>query len=89
MKLGILTKVRILVEGITFIPHWLLYLVSPNKRLIDSDIIAWAKYRDFVNTRHLSRSLFILLVMQPEYRYQLAWRLNFLAHFLPWHRGGI
>lgn len=88
MKFGILTKIRIAVYSIGFLPHWVLYKLSANKSVIDSDIVAWGKYRGFIDIHHLSKSLFILLVMQPEFRIQFAWRLQFLGHFLPCNRGG-
>lgn len=88
MKFGILTKIKIAVYSIGILPHWALYKLSANKSVIDSDIVAWGKYRDFIDTKHLSKSLFILLVIQPDFRIQFAWRLQFLGHFLPWIRGG-
>lgn len=83
-----LKKIKTYVSCVCFIPHWLFYKVSANKRLIDSDIVAWGKYRGFIDTCHLSKSLFLLLVSNPEFRIQFAWRLRALGHFLPWRGRG-
>lgn len=83
MKLGLYTKIRILVKGLVFPPYYLLYKLSPNKMVIDADIKAWGKWRDYVDDDHLSRSMLILWALQPEFRLQLVWRLGFWGHFLP------
>lgn len=88
MKFGTLTKARIILKSIIFLPHFFLYWLNPNKDVIDSDIKAWGKYRDYIDTSRLSRSQLLLLVLQPEFRLQFAWRLEKLAYCLPYLGGG-
>lgn len=87
MKFQIQTKVKVAILSPLFLIHWMLYRISENRPLIDSDIRAWEKYRDFVDIRHLQKSLFLLLVLQNEFRAQFTLRLGTLGNLLPFYSG--
>lgn len=83
MDMGNLTLVQkgcVLFKTIIVVPSLLLFLLSKHKRIILSDVKAWAKYRNYVDERHLYRSLFLLLVLQPEFQSQFKMRLGGLGH---------
>ena len=65
-----------------FFFHYLLFSISKQKNLIISDIKAWGKYRDFVDTERIVRSLFLLLIFQNEFRTQFTLRLGTVGNFL-------
>ena len=70
-----------------FIPHYVLYRMSKNRKLIDSDIYAWSKYRDYVDIYHVWKSLFLLLFFQREFRAQFQLRLGTIGNLLPYFNG--
>lgn len=78
---------RVWLSSPLFLPHIFLYLISPSKWLIDSDIVAWGKYRDFVGVPGVT-SLLRLLVIQREFRSQFALRLGGLSKLLIFLNGG-
>lgn len=83
MDMGNLTLVQkgcVLFKTIIVVPSLLLFLLSKHKRIILSDVKAWAKYRNYVDERHLCRFLFLLLVLQPEFQSQFKMRLGGLGH---------
>lgn len=83
MDMGNLTLVQkgcVFLKTIIVVPSLLLFLLSKHKRIILSDVKAWAKYRNYVDERHLYRSLFLLLVLQPEFQSQFKMRLGGLGH---------
>lgn len=83
-------RIRVLINAPLCIGHIILYLCSKNKSLIDSDINAWGKYRDFVDSRNKIKSLIRLIVIQPEFRVQFDLRIGRLSKLLIFfNRGGI
>ena len=86
-KLTKKSALRVWLSSPLFLPHIILYLISPSKWLIDSDIVAWGKYRDFVDEPGVN-SLLRLLVIQPEFRSQFALRLGGLSKLLIFLNGG-
>ncbi len=82
-------RIRVLINAPLCIGHIILYLCSKNKSLIDSDINAWGKYRDFVDSRNKIKSLIRLIVIQPEFRVQFDLRIGRLSKLLIFfNRGG-
>lgn len=88
MRYSMTTRVKVCVMILLFIPHWILYCLSKNRHLIDTDIIAWGKYRDFVDVNNLTKSLFLLLIFQNEFRIQLKLRLGTVGNFMLYLNGG-
>ncbi len=80
-------RFRVLILSPLFLLHLLLYFFSPYKKLIDSDIEAWMRYRDFIKKAGPT-SLLRLLVIQPEFRTQFALRLGNRAKLLIFLKGG-
>ena len=78
---------RVWLSSPLFLPHIFLYLISPSKWLIDSDIVAWGKYRDFVDEPGI-KSLLKLLIIQSEFRSQFALRLGGFSKLLIFLNGG-
>lgn len=70
-----------LFRFIFLIPALLLFSVSKNRDLILSDVSAWSQYRQFVDKKHLHRSLFLLLALQPEFQSQFKMRLGGIGRF--------
>lgn len=81
-------RFRVLILSPLFLLHLLLYFFSPYKKLIDSDIEAWMRYRDFIKKAGPT-SLLRLLVIQPEFRTQFALRLGNRAKLLIFLKGGV
>lgn len=88
MRLTIYNKIRLFLSFPFLICHFVLYLISRNRRIIDADILAWGKYRDFVNKNHLFISLASLLVFQPEFREQFNLRIGRLSLALIFFNNG-
>ena len=90
MKLTIYNKIRLFLSFPFLICHLLLYLISRNRRIINSDILAWGRYRDFISKNHMFVSLASLLVFQPEFREQFNLRIGRLSLLLVFfnNRGG-
>ena len=65
-----------------FLLHYLLFSISRQKNLIISDIKAWGKYRDYVDTERIVKSLFLLLIFQNEFRTQFTLRLGTIGNIL-------
>lgn len=86
-SLKVQTKIKIALYIPFLLLHLLLFELSSNKDLIISDVIAWKKYRDYVDCNRIYVSLIKLLVLQPEFRTQFTLRLGRLAHFLPYLKG--
>ena len=76
------TKIKIALMSPLFLFHYLLFTMSRQKELIISDIRAWGKYRDYVNTDRIVKSLFLLLIFQNEFRTQFTLRLGTIGNFL-------
>lgn len=81
-RLPITTNIKILMKMPYLLYLWLLYFTSKNKSVINSDVEAWAQYRDFLDVHHLSYSLLCLLALQPEFVSQFKMRLGFAGHFV-------
>lgn len=86
-KLTKKAALRVWLSSPLFLPHIFLYLISPSKWLIDSDIVAWGKYRDFVDEPGI-KSLLKLLIIQSEFRSQFALRLGGFSKLLIFLNGG-
>lgn len=80
-----------LLHVIVFIPftilHILYYLISPNRKIINSDIKAWSRYRGFVNLSSPITSLIRLIILQPEFRSQFNLRIQRFSNLLLFFRG--
>ena len=81
-SLPITTNIKILMKMPYLLYLWLLYSTSKNKAIINSDIEAWAQYRDYIDVHHLNYSLLRLLALQPEFVSQFKMRLGFMGHFV-------
>lgn len=81
-SLPITTNIKILMKIPYLLYLWLLYSTSKNKAIINSDIEAWALYRDYIDVHHLNYSLLRLLALQPEFVSQFKMRLGFMGHFV-------
>ena len=81
-SLPITTNIKILMKIPYLLYLWLLYSTSKNKAIINSDIEAWAQYRDYIDVHHLNYSLLRLLALQPEFVSQFKMRLGFMGHFV-------
>ena len=82
MEFHILTKIKIALMAPLFLFHYLLFSISRQKNLIITDIKAWGKYRDYVDTERVAKSLFLLLIFQNEFRTQFSMRLGTIGNFL-------
>ena len=76
------TKIKIALMSPLFLLHYLLFSISRQKNLIISDIKAWGKYRDYVDTERIVKSLFLLLIFQNEFRTQFILRLGTIGNIL-------
>lgn len=87
--ISLFARIRVLINAPLCIGHIILYLCSKNKSLIDSDINAWSKYRNFVDSRNKIKSLIRLIVIQPEFRVQFNLRIGRCSNMLIFfNRGG-
>lgn len=60
-KLSINTRIKVLIYFPFLIVHLFLFSISKNKHLIISDIKAWGKYRGYVDSTNVKKSLLFFI----------------------------
>lgn len=86
-NLSILSRFHILLLMPFTVLHIIFYLITPNRKIIDADIKAWSKYREFVKCSSPIISLIRLIILQPEFRSQFNLRIKHLSYLLLFFKG--
>ncbi|MCH6236505.1 serine O-acetyltransferase [Cognataquiflexum rubidum] len=64
-------------------PHWLLFGISKNKSIIESDIKRWMEFEGILK-KNLVQGLIYLLVFYPEFRNLFYHRIGSSSVFINW-----
>lgn len=75
------------IQAFFFIPHYLLYLFSKSKILIDEDVEAMSKYPGYVNIRG-KILLFYLLIIDKYFRKMFYTRIGAVSYLVSWYSPG-
>lgn len=76
------------IQSVLYIPHYLLYLFSISKNLIEEDVEAMSKYPVYASIGGSKRLLLYLLIRDRYFRKMFYTRIGVLSHLVSWYSPG-